>query len=189
MANSTWMPEAQVLSCVVSEPELEQMDDHEGAAGSRLAVLLACGGGLGYLRPGPGTWGSLGAVVLALLLALVLPAALLQWCFALLAALSLASGLLVTPAAQRRFERLDPPQVVIDEMHGLWLGLALLPGDLTSGRAVMVCVVIFVAFRLFDICKPWPTPILERTPGAWGVMLDDSFAGLLAAMSTLVLVQ
>jgi phosphatidylglycerophosphatase A len=155
----------------------------------RTAVLLACGGGLGWLKPGPGTWGSLGAAAVALSLALTVPASIIQYVFAGLAVVGLLVGLLVTPAAQRYYERLDPSQVVIDEIHGLWLAMALLPGDLIVSRAVMVCVVVFVAFRLFDICKPWPTPILERAPGAWGVMLDDSFAGFLTAISTLVLVQ
>ncbi len=158
-------------------------------APNKTAVLIACGGGLGYLSPGPGTWGSVGALLIALILGFVLPLAIVQWVFVALALLSLVVGVLVTPSAQRSFERGDPAQVVIDEIHGLWLAFALVPGALMEARTVMVCIVGFVAFRLFDICKPWPIPILERTPGPWGVMLDDSLAGLFAGLMTLVLVQ
>lgn len=154
-----------------------------------LAKHIACGAGLGLIKPAPGTWGSLGALICAFGVCYVAPAAIIQWVFVALAGLSLIAGLLATPKAQQHFDCLDPSEVVIDEIHGLWLALAIVPSYLLAERTVMVCLVAFVGFRLFDICKPWPIPILERAPGAWGVMLDDSLAGILAGLCTLVLVQ
>ena len=154
-----------------------------------IAKHIACGIGLGHIKPAPGTWGSLGAVLIAALLCFTLPAASLQWVFIALAVISLVAGLIATPRAQEHFDCLDPSEVVIDEIHGLWLAMALLPSYLLSERTVMVCIAVFVGFRLFDICKPWPIPILERAPGAWGVMLDDSLAGVLAGICTMVIVQ
>ena len=158
-------------------------------SGQHIAQWLACGAGLGHLRPGPGTWGSLGAILLAVPICFLVPVDYVQATFAALAVFSLLLGLWSIPAAQERFERLDPSQVVIDEIHGIWLALALIPGYLLNDRTVMVCLIGFVGFRLFDICKPWPIPILERAPGAWGVMLDDSLAGIIAGLAVLVLVQ
>ena len=146
-------------------------------------------GDLDWIKPAPGTWGSLGAVLLALAICMVTPAALVQWIFIALACLSFIAGLLATPKAQQHFDCLDPSEVVIDEIHGLWLALALVPSSMLVDRTVMVCLAAFVGFRLFDICKPWPIPILERAPGAWGVMLDDSLAGILAGLCTLVVIQ
>ncbi len=173
----------------IEDDDLDQDDGDSQPSQGNVAVLIACGLGSGYLKPGPGTWGTVLAFLIALCICLIGPTWPLQAIFIALAIISMILGLVVTPAAQRRFERLDPSQVVIDEIHGFWLALALLPSDLLGSRTVMVCVVAFVIFRLFDICKPWPIPILERTPGAWGVMLDDSLAGLLAGIATLVLVQ
>jgi phosphatidylglycerophosphatase A len=85
-------------------------------------------------------------------------------------------------------DRADPPEVVIDEVVGmliaLWpLSLGLwwqgVPGDVFPWPG---WVLGFIAFRFFDIVKPPPVRQAERLPGAWGVMLDDVVAGLLAAV-------
>ena len=55
--------------------------------------------------------------------------------------------------------------------------LALYPGWISA----------FILFRLFDIWKPGPVGWADRKNTAWGVMLDDVFAGILAAIGTLLL--
>jgi phosphatidylglycerophosphatase A len=47
------------------------------------------------------------------------------------------------------------------------------------GGAV-VPVLVFVAFRIFDIAKPWPASRLERLPNGWGILADDLAAAVYA---------
>ncbi len=93
-----------------------------------------------------------------------------------LAALSLA---LLAPAiwsagvASKYFDHGDPSEVVIDEVVGQWLALAVVnPVDWRQWLAA------FVLFRALDIAKPFPLRRLERLPGGWGIVADDVAAGL-----------
>jgi phosphatidylglycerophosphatase A len=155
------------------------------AAGDRLARWLASGLGLGYLRPGPGTWGSLGAVVV------VWPwVALPQATVALpiLVLLATALGVWAGGRAAQAAGLHDPSWVVIDEVAGVWLALALLPPALRMAAPDTACVACFVAFRAFDVVKPWPLSSLEALPRGWGIMADDLAAGVLAAaVATVIL--
>ena len=67
----------------------------------------------------------------------------------------------------------DPPAVVIDEVAGMMIGLALLPATWKTYLAG------FLLFRTLDIFKPGPIRGLERLPGGAGIMLDDLLAGVL----------
>lgn len=128
-------------------------------------MLVATLGGVGRLRPGPGTWGS--AIVLPLVL--LGPAACLALATGLAVAGYWAAGRVLTPAD-------DPGWFVADEGAGMLLALAALPGPSWAGAALA-----FVLFRLLDIAKPWPVSWADRQPGARGVMLDDVLAGGIAA--------
>ena len=64
--------------------------------------------------------------------------------------------------------------VVIDEVAGMLVTLLAVPVGLAGA------VVGFLAFRLFDIVKPFPARQAERLPGGWGVMTDDLVAGVYA---------
>ncbi|MFQ3623419.1 MAG: phosphatidylglycerophosphatase A [Acetobacteraceae bacterium] len=129
--------------------------------------------GVGFLRPGPGTWGSLAALVPgAMLLARAGPVAV-----AVGAVLVTALGWwAVTRELQRTADR-DPGWIVIDEAAGMWVALAALPGFGWAG-----VLAAFVLFRLFDIAKPGPVRWADRQGGATGVMLDDLIAGALVAL-------
>ena len=149
---------------------------------------IATLGPIGHFRPGPGTWGSAAAILLA-------------WAihalggFGLFFAATLAvTGLgwwAVSEATRGQTDK-DPSEIVIDEVAGQWIALwpvslgaqmagtdfwALWPGIVTA----------FVAFRLFDILKPGPVGWADRQEGAFGVMADDLIAGWLAAMVVAVL--
>jgi phosphatidylglycerophosphatase A len=52
----------------------------------------------------------------------------------------------------------------------------------------MVVFAAFVAFRVFDVVKPWPADRLERLHGGWGIMADDVMAGIYANLAVQVLV-
>jgi phosphatidylglycerophosphatase A len=151
---------------------------------TRWAWLVATFFGAGYLKPGPGTYGSIAALLLWYAAAHLLhpnPFA--------LAAGTLIAAIIVTligvPAATivaRESGRKDPGHVVIDEVAGQFFALIALPA--TPAFAVLALVL----FRFSDILKPWPIRRLERLPEGTGIMLDDVAAGLLAfAIAQLVL--
>lgn len=77
--------------------------------------------------------------------------------------------------ASSRMEQIygrDPRVVVIDEIVGMWISLALLP------KHPGVVALAFFIFRLVDILKPYPVRQSERLRGGWGVMVDDVIAGI-----------
>ena len=127
------------------------------------ARLVASCGGVGFLRPAPGTWGS----------ALVLPLALLPGWVALLAALAFTLAGFWALARLDAAEA-DPPWVVVDEAAGQSLALAFAPSGLLG------VLLAFALFRALDIAKPGPIGALDRRPGAVGVMGDDLAAGAIA---------
>ncbi|MCX7930928.1 MAG: phosphatidylglycerophosphatase A [Rhodovarius sp.] len=127
---------------------------------------LASLGGVGFLRPAPGSWASLAVLPLALLGPAAAAAAAV-----LLAALGL--WVLSRLAPQER----DPPWVVIDEGAGMALALAGLSAASPEGLAAA-----FLLFRFFDIAKPGPVGWAERLPGPAGIMADDLMAGLFAGL-------
>jgi phosphatidylglycerophosphatase A len=136
------------------------------------AGFLAFGLGAGLSRYAPGTVGTVVAVPFAWLLMQMPPA--LYW--TALAALFLL-GVWLCGAASRMLGRHDPGNIVWDEMVGYWLTVALLP--MTWGWWLAG----FVAFRFFDILKPWPIRRLERAVGGGlGIMLDDVLAAVYAML-------
>ena len=140
-------------------------------------LLLATGFGSGLLRPAPGTWGTLAGLPLVWLLAQLatVPALLV------LAGLALV-GVPLCDAAGRRLGVSDHGGIVWDEIVGLALTLVLLPLD------PLTLLLGFLAFRLFDIVKPWPVSWADRSlPGGLGVMVDDLIAGLFAGALTFAL--
>jgi phosphatidylglycerophosphatase A len=71
----------------------------------------------------------------------------------------------------------DPPQVVIDEVVGQGIPFLIISFNIVE------ILLAFLLFRIFDIWKPWPIKILERSfSDPWGVMIDDVAAGIYAAL-------
>ncbi len=142
---------------------------------------------IGFLRPAPGTWGSLAALPLAWLV-------LTAGGFWLLISLTFGIffiGLYATSQVTHEGDH-DPSWVVIDEVVGQWIALfpvgygaammgvdylALYPGWISG----------FILFRLFDIWKPWLVGKADRRGDALGVMLDDVWAGVFAAVVSIAL--
>lgn len=130
-------------------------------------MMVATLGGIGRLRPAPGTWGSL-AVLPAVLLG---PTGTL-----LLAVVATVAGWLAVRALPQDGKQ-DPGWIVVDEAAGMLLALAALP----AGAGWAGVALAFLLFRAFDILKPWPVSWADRQAGATGVMLDDILAGAMAA--------
>ena len=148
----------------------------------RVAVGCATVGGIGRIRPGPGTWASVAAGVVAWLGILVLPAGLLTIALLVGVCASTALGLWCAPAAIRHFGSGDPASVVIDEVAGTWLAIALIPAATLVAAPLTGVLLGVLLFRVFDIAKPWPVSWFERLPGAVGIMADDLAAGLAAGI-------
>jgi phosphatidylglycerophosphatase A len=132
--------------------------------------------GAGLLKPGPGTYGSIAAVLLWYAAAHILhPAPIALAIGTTIAAIIVT--LIGIPAATivaRESGREDPSQVVIDEVAGQLIALIAIPADWKHAA------ISLLLFRAFDILKPPPIRQLERLPAGTGIMLDDVAAGLFA---------
>lgn len=138
-------------------------------------ILLATWFGSGYLRPAPGTWGTVAGLPFAWgILHWTGPAVLIAAALALFGAGVWAAD---------RFDALtdghDASEIVVDEVVGIWLTLGLI--GLVEPLTWIAWGAGFVLFRLFDIVKPFPIRLVDRAVGGgFGVMADDLLAGLLA---------
>ena len=153
--------------------------EHEVASKPKKTVwawTVATFFGAGYGKPGPGTWGSVAALLLWAAFAFTLHPSTLTLTLALLIGIAVAIVLGVPAATivERESGRTDPGFVVIDEVIGQWIALLGSPADWRHG------LIALVLFRLFDITKPFPVRRLERLPGGWGIIFDDVAAGLYA---------
>ena len=138
------------------------------------AELTATFLGIGRLRPGPGTWGSLATLISWAALAYTMPPAFrLPVSIALVVfvtAIGIPAAMLVTRGSGIK----DPQFVVIDEVAGQLIALIGAPLGWKSFLAG------FILFRIFDILKPPPVRQLEALPEGFGIVLDDIAAGLYA---------
>lgn len=163
--------------------------------------------GLGYAKPGPGTWTSAAAAILWFPFARLTP--LYNWQTFSICSVTLFAALLVTfagiPASScvaRESGNKDPGFVTVDELAGQWFTLALLPYAMYvsnelhhrpvwghwTGALAGYTVAAFLLFRLFDIWKPFPIRKLEKMPGGTGIMVDDLGAGIYGALVLVILV-
>jgi len=150
---------------------------------TRWAWALGTWFGAGYLKPGPGTYGSVAAVVLWYLAAHLLQpgATTLAAATAVAAVVITLIGIPASTIVAREARREDPGFVVIDEVAGQLFALILMP---PGWRQALIALALF---RLFDIWKPWPIRKLEALPEGTGIMLDDVAAGLLALLTGFIL--
>lgn len=135
--------------------------------------------GVGLLKPGPGTYGSIAALLLWFGAAHAFHPTPVALAIATAAA-AIAATLIGIPAATivaRECGREDPGLVVIDEVAGQLFSLIFLPADWPHAALALLL------FRLLDITKPPPIRQLERLHGGIGIMMDDVAAGLLALLT------
>jgi phosphatidylglycerophosphatase A len=173
-------------------------------AGDYVAVAVAtCG--VGFIPIAPGTWGA--GVGLGIYLALgaaaelalgpeaargwrpsALPFHLILTALLLLVIVVVSlGGTWAATRTEKLLARKDPGAVVVDEVAGQLITFLFVPW----GAGPWVVVAGFLAFRVFDIWKPYPINRLEALPSGLGVMADDVLAGAYAAtlMSLLVVVE
>jgi phosphatidylglycerophosphatase A len=173
----------------------------------RWAWWVATGLGSGWLKPAPGTWGSLAGLLAWCVLIGSSATPFISWAsrhpgHVLLAPLGVALeilhlaaiGLLVWVAVRasdrvvQETGREDPGFIVIDEWVGMWVTLWPLRWTLAQEafrlfdpggwRWSVLLLFPFLVFRLLDIWKPWPVHQIQELPGGQGIVADDLIAGL-----------
>ena len=190
------------LAHPVVEPAHIVVPERRRTAGDYFAMALAtCG--VGLIPVAPGTWGSGVGVALYLGLGYLterifdyavrrgldlapqqFPA--IQTTVLLLVILLVAlAGTWAATRAEKLLGKKDPGAVVVDEVAGQLITFLFVPWLTTWTWSV---VVGFVAFRVFDIWKPYPVRRLEGLGGGLGIMADDMLAGFYAAAAMSLLV-
>ncbi len=137
--------------------------------------------GVGFLPKAPGTWGS----IFALLFAYLIIGFMGFNAFILLTVVMFFLGWRATYVVQNRQQVEDPSWIVVDELVGQWIAIMPVGIALYHGVTAFLWpayVVAFLGFRLFDITKWGPIGWADRKGTALGVMLDDVFAGIAAAL-------
>ncbi len=135
--------------------------------------FLALGFGSGLIKPAPGTWGTLAAVPLYLLLSELS----IEGYLSVLVLLSLA-GIWICGKCAEDVGVHDHPAIVWDEFAGYLLTMAFIEPTWQN------IIAGFLLFRLFDIAKPWPIGYFDRkVRGGFGIMFDDILAGVFAFAS------
>lgn len=154
-------PPANLVSTVVRDP----------------IHLLAFGLGTGLLPKAPGTWGSLATALVFWWLAPMNVFALLGFTVVLF-----VIGIWICGSSAKRLGVHDHSGIVLDEVVGMLLTLSVVHPE------PLWIAVAFVAFRVFDIWKPWPIRDVDhRLAGGLGIMLDDILAAGYAAFATFIL--
>src|SRR5262245_66327461 len=136
----------------------------------KIILFFATGGGVGFLPGARGTYGT-GVGVLLYWAVKDLP----PFNFSLFVLTFFFFSVWGAGLAEGYFQEKDSQKIVIDEIAGYLVTMTFLPFRWDY------VIAGFIAFRLFDIMKPFPIGLLERRlKGGWGVVLDDIAAGVLA---------
>ena len=136
----------------------------------RLAVFVCSFGYIGFFPIAPGTVGSAAGVAVYLAARHYGT----PYIDAMLIAVFGIAGIALTRPCEEDLRCVDPGPIVIDEVMGMLITLALVPvgaGGILLG---------FLLFRAFDVAKPFPARHLERLPAGFGVMADDAMAAVYA---------
>ena len=145
---------------------------------------------VGFLRPAPGTWGSIAGIILAYTLLITM--GFLTFLIVLL--FTTIIGFWTTKNyIKESSEKSDPSEVVIDEVIGQWI--AILPigyileiDEFLRDELLFLWLWAFISFRFFDIFKLGLIGWADNLDGAMGVLLDDILAGVAAGLTVVVLI-
>ncbi len=154
----------------------------------RVVYWLGLGLGSGLPRRAPGTWGTVGGLIIAIPL----------WSlgfvpFLILTILSCILGVWICGRTAELMQGHDDPHIVWDEWAGIWITLLPLSymgiaddnfwQNVSQELSIFAIVFAFILFRFFDIVKPPPIGWADkRVAGGLGIMLDDIIAGIMAAV-------
>lgn len=160
----------------------------------KLIYWLGIGLGSGLPKRAAGTWGTVGGLVVAIpMLALGF------WGFLAVTVMGALVGSYICGKTSDLMGVHDDPHIVWDEWVGMWVSLlpilwlhfyddALLQGHQLS--LLLLYFAAFVAFRFFDILKPFPIKWVDKNvSGGFGILIDDILAGLMAGVVLIVFVN
>ena len=160
----------------------------------KLIYWLGIGLGSGLPKRAAGTWGTVGGLVVAIpMLALGF------WGFLAITVVGALVGSYICGKTSDLMGVHDDPHIVWDEWVGMWVSLlpilwlhfyddALLQGHQLS--LLLLYFAAFVAFRFFDILKPFPIKWVDKNvSGGFGILIDDILAGLMAGVVLIVFVS
>jgi phosphatidylglycerophosphatase A len=178
----------------MSKPSLNATSKTTSSTANKphVSLAIATAFGLGYLPKAPGTWGSLGGILIYALTQFYFPLHpiaggavqirdQIMWAARTGLPITVAIALVGVWAASRAAEyaqKKDPQFVVIDEVSGQHLTYLFSLSPLNWKYLLLG----FILFRVFDIWKPFPARQAESLPGGWGIMADDWIAGIFAAL-------
>ncbi|MFP6209768.1 phosphatidylglycerophosphatase A [Helicobacter pylori] len=133
----------------------------------------------GYSKKAPGTIGSLVALLLGLPI-LIFSANTLFLGAVFIGLIAIAQ----IDKEEEETKRHDSSYIVIDELVGMWLAMAI------SGLSLAGVVLSFIFFRIYDITKPSLIGRIDKeVKGGLGVVADDALAGVLAGLSVLLVIH
>ena len=145
---------------------------------------------VGFLRPAPGTWGSIAGIILAYNLLINMGFSI----FLIILLFTIIIGFWSTKNyIKYSSEKSDPSEVVIDEVIGQWItilpiGYILEIDEFLKDGFWFVWLWAFVSFRFFDIIKLGLIGWADNLDGAMGILLDDIFAGVAAGLTVVALI-
>jgi phosphatidylglycerophosphatase A len=144
------------------------------------ALTVSCLG-LGYAPVASGTFGTLGAVGIVLLMRPLRDESWFHFggAMVLLSVLAMVVGVALGPWAEHHYGRKDPSPFVLDELLGYFVTVFRVGEGFPGAWELAVA---FFTFRLFDVIKPPPGRQLEQLQAGWGIMLDDLAAGVYSWM-------
>ena len=134
--------------------------------------FLALGFGSGLAPKAPGTFGTLAAIPVFLLLTMLMPTPLP---YAIAVIVMGFAGIYICGKTADDVGVHDHPAIVWDEFVGFFITMFMVP---VSWQSILVG---FILFRIFDILKPWPISFIDKNmTGGLGIMFDDVLAGIFA---------
>jgi phosphatidylglycerophosphatase A len=143
----------------------------------RPACFLAYGFGSGLAPKAPGTFGTLAAIPIYLLMQ-----DLALWLYLTITLTAFVAGIWICQQAVNWIKQDDPSAVVWDEIVGYMVTMIAAPN---GWQWVLIG---FVLFRFFDILKPWPISWFDKNlHGGLGIMVDDVVAGVFALITLTML--
>ena len=144
--------------------------------------------GVGLIRFAPGTWGTLFSVFLWL----VFFEKLSSNTIAVLLAVILA--IVCCHFSSKDLNNKDQKAIVIDELAGMWVALLICSPLIESNYnkddvyGYVNVFIVFLAFRFFDILKPFPISYFDKNlKNGFGIVFDDLIAGIFASIFTILL--
>ena len=140
--------------------------------------------GVGLLPFAPGTWGSLFGLIFFFYVNIYLSINAQLFYILLFTIILLAISICYFATKELVDEEKDQKSIVIDELAGVWIAFIPVSGLVMMQDFLIYSILAFLAFRVFDIWKPYPISYIDKKIKNYlGVVLDDLVAGFYAALT------